>query len=45
MRTDAVVVGVLVWAVVIWLLFAHWEWGVSVLLILLLIQGHQGRQS
>lgn len=42
MKTETVVVGALVWALVIWLLFTHWEWGVSVLLVLLILQGHQG---
>lgn len=45
MKTETVVVGALMWAVVTWLLFTHWEWGVSVLLIMILIGGHQGRRS
>ena len=46
MRTDAAVVGALVLGVIVWLLFAHWEWGVSVLLLLIIAnQGTQGRKS
>ncbi|WP_264021085.1 hypothetical protein [Mycolicibacterium canariasense] len=33
--------GGLVVAVIVWLLFTHWQWGVSVLLILIL--ANQGR--
>ena len=45
-RTDAAVVGALVLGVIVWLLFAHWEWGVSVLLLLIIAnQGTQGRKS
>lgn len=40
-RETALVAGCAVMAVIVWLLFTHWQWGVSVLLILIL--ANQGR--
>ena len=39
------VVGAVMLGVIVWLLLAHWQWGVSVLLLLILTnQGLQGRR-
>lgn len=35
-RETSLVVGGCVVAAIIWLLFAHWQWGVAVLLFLIL---------